>query len=153
MRSYYAYHVLMNLDPNCENYIGRYGSANVEFASAPGSITTGAGRTTGGMMTLQAAIEKGLKEEAHQITNVLMQEKKPLDIINEHLIPALDTVGKGFEKGTVFLPQLLMSAEAAKTAFAVLKEGLENSGDVQEKKKKSCLRQSKAIFTILARIL
>lgn len=43
-----------------------------------------------------------------------MQEKKPLDIINEHLIPALDTVGKGFEKGTVFLPQLLMSAEAAK---------------------------------------
>lgn len=53
-------------------------------------------------MTLQAAIEKGLKEEAHQITNVLMQEKKPLDIINEHLIPALDTVGKGFEKGTVF---------------------------------------------------
>ena len=48
MRSYYAYHVLMNLDPNCENYIGRYGSANVEFASAPGSITTGAGRTAGG---------------------------------------------------------------------------------------------------------
>lgn len=46
-----------------------------------------------------------------------------------------------------------MSAEAAKTAFAVLKEGLENSGDVQEKKEKSCLRQSKAIFTILARIL
>lgn len=139
MRSYYAYHVLMNLDPNCENYIGRYGSANVEFASAPGSITTGTGQTAGGMMTLQAAIEKGLKEEAHQITNVLMQEKKPLDIINEHLIPALDTVGKGFEKGTVFLPQLLMSAEAAKTAFAVLKEGLENSGDVQEKKEKIVL--------------
>lgn len=90
-------------------------------------------------MTLQAAIEKGLKEEASQITNVLMQEKKPLDIINEHLIPALDTVGKGFEKGTVFLPQLLMSAEAAKTAFAVLKEGLENSGDVQEKKEKIVL--------------
>ena len=139
MRSYYAYHVLMNLDPNCENYIGRYGSANVEFASASGSITTGTGQTAGGMMTLQAAIEKGLKEEAHQITNVLMQEKKPLDIINEHLIPALDTVGKGFEKGTVFLPQLLMSAEAAKTAFAVLKEGLENSGDVQEKKEKIVL--------------
>ena len=86
MRSYYAYHVLMNLDPNCENYIGRYGSANVEFASAPGSITTGAGQTAGGMMTLQAAIEKGLKEEAHQITNVLMQEKKPLDIIIDNLI-------------------------------------------------------------------
>ena len=96
-------------------------------------------------MTLQAAIEKGLKEEAHQITNVLMQEKKPLDIINEHLIPALDTVGKGFEKGTVFLPQLLMSAEAAKTAFAVLKEGLENSGDVQEKKEKTKRKGKKKI--------
>ena len=70
-----------------------------------------------------------------------------MDIINEHLIPALDTVGKGFEKGTVFLPQLLMSAEAAKTAFAVLKEGLENSGDVQEKKEKIVLaNKSKAII-------
>ena len=48
----------MNLDPNCENYIGRYGSANVEFASAPGSITTGAGRTAGGMMTLQRVNER-----------------------------------------------------------------------------------------------
>ena len=53
--------------------------------------------------------------------------QKPLDIINQELIPALDKVGKGFEKGTVFLPQLLMSADAAKIAFSVIKDSM--SGD------------------------
>lgn len=140
MRSYYAYHALMNLDPNCENYIARYGNANVQFASAPGSAGGQGGQTTdGSTMTLKSAIEKGLKEESHQITMGLMQEHKPLDVINEHLIPALDTVGKGFETGTVFLPQLLMSAEAAKAAFAVLKEGLDKSGAEQEQKEKIVL--------------
>ena len=140
MRSYYAYHALMNLDPNCENYIARYGNANVQFASAPGSAGGQGGQTAdGSTMTLKSAIEKGLKEESHQITMGLMQEHKPLDVINEHLIPALDTVGKGFETGTVFLPQLLMSAEAAKAAFAVLKEGLDKSGVEQEQKEKIVL--------------
>ena len=59
-----------------------------------------------------------------------------MEIINQHLIPALDVVGKGFEKGTIFLPQLLMSADAAKIAFAVLKDVLaQNGGDVQKKDK------------------
>ena len=56
----------------------------------------------------------------------LLKTLEPLEIINQYLIPALDEVGKGFEKGTVFLPQLLMSADAAKIAFAVLKVLLEN---------------------------
>ena len=60
----------------------------------------------------------------------------PLDIINEELVPALDKVGKGFEKGTVFLPQLLMSAEAAKAAFEVIKTVMDKSGEVQAKKGK-----------------
>ena len=62
-----------------------------------------------------------------------------MDIINTQLIPALDHVGKGFEKGTVFLPQLLMSAEAAKTAFAVLKEQMSGNEDAEEKKEKVVL--------------
>lgn len=139
MRSYYAYHVLMNLDSNCEAYIARYGGSNVQFAATPGKDSERMGQRAGDQMTLQAAIEKGLKEEAHQITRLLIQEQKPLDIINASLIPALDAVGKGFEKGTVFLPQLLMSAEAAKTAFTVLKEGMEKQGDVQDKKEKIVL--------------
>lgn len=79
---------------------------------------------------------KGLKEEAHHATGELLKEQAPLEIINEHLIPALDTVGKGFEKGTVFLPQLLMSADAAKIAFAVIKDVLaQEGGEVQAKNK------------------
>lgn len=88
------------------------------------------------MLTLKEALEKGLKEEAHHATGELLKEQAPLDIINAHLIPALDSVGKGFEKGTVFLPQLLMSADAAKIAFAVIKDVLaQEGGEVQAKNK------------------
>ena len=69
----------------------------------------------------------------------MAETQAPLDIINAELIPALNSVGDGFEKGTVFLPQLLMSAEAAKSAFAVLKEKMDKSGEVQEKKGKVVL--------------
>ena len=68
-----------------------------------------------------------------------MKDRKPLDIINEFLIPALDKVGKGFENGTVFLPQLLMSAEAAKAAFAILKDAFASGGEEEEKKEKIVL--------------
>ena len=80
-------------------------------------------------MNLKNAIEKGLKEDAEVLTKELLKDKAPLNIIDEYLIPALDTVGKGFEKGTVFLPQLLMSADAAKIAFGVLKNCFDSSED------------------------
>lgn len=130
MKSYYAYHALMNLDSNCEKYISKYAG---ESSAAP-LVSTGTGE-----MSLKAAIEKGLREEAYHITESLVKEQAPLDIINEQLIPALDYVGKGFEKGTVFLPQLLMSAEAAKTAFAILKESLPSDSGEHEKKNKIIL--------------
>lgn len=130
MKAYYAYHALMNLDKNCENYISHYAAAN-NAVSAPSE--------TGREMSLRTAIEKGLKEEAHNITASLVKHMEPLDIINEYLIPALDEVGKGFEKGSVFLPQLLMSAEAAKAAFTILKETLAAKGSDEEKKEKVVL--------------
>ena len=130
MKSWYAYHALMNLDANCENYIAKYSGAQI-------SEPSGEKKENG--MGLQAAIEKGLKEEAHGITERMAVMQAPLDIINSELIPALNSVGDGFEKGTVFLPQLLMSAEAAKSAFAVLKEKMDKSGEVQEKKGKIVL--------------
>ena len=83
---------------------------------------------------MQTAIEKGLKDDARMVTQSLSEIRAPLDIINTELIPALNRVGDGFEKGTVFLPQLLMSAEAAKSAFAVLKDRMDSSGEVQEKR-------------------
>lgn len=129
MNSYYSFCALMNMDANCETYIKQYKTQTisenivVEFQE----------------MTLQKAIEKGLKEEAHQLALALAKEMEPLDIINAQMIPALDMVGKGFENGTVFLPQLLMSAEAAKLAFAVLKDTLAKSGVAQEQKEKVIL--------------
>lgn len=130
MQSYYAYHALANLDENCENYIAHYANKSGE----PAQIAH-----TSSQLTLQTAIEKGLKEEACVATIDLLKDYRPLDIINEHLIPALDVVGKGFEKGTVFLPQLLMSAEAAKISFGVIKEELQKAGVTEEKKEKVVL--------------
>ena len=71
---------------------------------------------------------------AVESVTALLKEKEALDVINEEIIPALDHVGKGFEKGTIFLPQLLMSAEAAKAAFEVIKNAMAGSGETQEKK-------------------
>lgn len=130
MNSYLSFCALMNYDANCEDYIAHY-AGQPSPQVVPGTKTAD--------MTLKAAIEKGLKEEAHHLSKELVGEKEPLEIINEHLIPALDTVGQGFEKGTVFLPQLLMSAEAAKLAFAVLKEEIAKSGKKEEKKDKVIL--------------
>lgn len=129
MKSYYSYHALMGLDSNCETYISTYANQTNNVTTIPQSNT----------LKLDTAIEKGLKEEAHQITLTLAEKQQPLDIINTYLIPALDRVGDGFEKGTVFLPQLLMSAEAAKSAFAVLKEVLASQGKSEEKKEKVIL--------------
>lgn len=128
MRSYFSYCALMNFDSNCEAYISRYGNQ-------PGTANT-AVQTE---LTLKTAIEKGLKEEARLATLALLKDQAPLDLVNGHLVPALDVVGKGFEKGRIFLPQLLMSADAAKTAFAVIKEELAKSGESTEKKEKIIL--------------
>lgn len=129
MKAWYAYHALMGLDTNCESYIEHYSSMQ----------TLGSGKESaaesvrGDAISLQDSIKKGLKEDAANITAELSKTQDPLDIINTELIPALNYVGDGFEKGTVFLPQLLMSAEAAKSAFAVLKDKMDKSGEVQEK--------------------
>lgn len=131
MRSYDSYCALMNYDENCEEYIRRYGSFPAAPAGDPGKNDA--------HITLRSAIRKGLKEESHHAAYAMVKEKPALDIINEEMIPALDEVGKGFEQGTVFLPQLLMSADAAKAAFAVLKEELAKSGDETQKKDKIIL--------------
>ncbi|MCI9167224.1 MAG: dihydropteroate synthase [Dorea sp.] len=128
MRSYYAYRALMNYDENCEEYIRQYAG---QKTAAPVQKASG--------LTLKTAILKGLKEEAHHAAREMVKTKEPLSIINEEMIPALDEVGKGFEKGTVFLPQLLMSADAAKIAFAVLKEELSKKGTDEQKKEKVIL--------------
>ena len=76
---------------------------------------------------MQKAIVKGLKEQAAVLTKALLDTNEALSIVSEEIIPALDIVGSGFEKKTVYLPQLLMSAEAAKAAFEVIKANMSGS--------------------------
>ena len=129
MQAYYSYCALMGYDENCQAYIENCGQKQEKKTDA----------TSNSQVTLKMAIEKGLKEEATVLAKELIKEQMPLDIIQQHLIPALDLVGKGFESGTVFLPQLLMSAEAAKQAFEVLKEQMSAEGETDLKKEKIIL--------------
>lgn len=129
MNAYYSYCALMGYDENCGQYIENCGC--FQEMSKPATSKT--------ELSLNLAIEKGLKEEAYILAKELVKVQKPLDIIQEYLIPALNKVGKGFENGTVFLPQLLMSAEAAKQAFEVLKQQMSMEGETEVKKEKIIL--------------
>ncbi len=149
MQSYYCFRTLADLDHNCSDYIGKYGmeqpgkSQNVTTHNDMGDIGKATIMEVNSHPSLEHALEeavkKGFKEAAAQSVFNLLKQKNALDIINECMIPALDVVGRGFEKGTVFLPQLLMSAEAAKAAFEVIKDQLSQCGQVQEKKGKIIL--------------
>lgn len=142
MKAYRSYNALMGFDENCTNYISTYAGTTETVtvqASQAAAVAGNAPKAAGVEMTLKYAIERGLKEKAHHITRDLIGTREPLDIIQEELIPALNVVGEGFEKGTVFLPQLLMSADAAKIAFAVIKDVLASSGQEEEKKEKIIL--------------
>ena len=143
MRAYYSYLALAGLDPQCGEYISIYGSQpSVSLGvtlgrKGPSGTGDGAGMGNagqGGDFSLADAVIKGLKEASSAAAKGLLASQDPLDVINQEIIPALDAVGKGFEKGTVFLPQLLMSAEAAKAAFEVIKEQMSRSGQEQESK-------------------
>ena len=126
MCAYRSFCALSGLDENCAAYLAAY--SQQESAAPPSS-------GTGEMPSLKAAIEKGMRDTAAQAAERLLQDGvKGLDIINQHIVPALDTVGEKFEEKTFFLPQLLMSAEAAKVAFEVLKRDMrENDRVVSEK--------------------
>lgn len=117
MEAYYSFCALKGLDDNFEDYIA--------FTNGQEQVNVKADDSDG--MTLQFAIEKGFSKKAYEIAFELLKTEKPLDIINEKIIPALNTVGAGFEKNTVFLPQLLMSAEAAKEAFNAVKTAITES--------------------------
>ena len=124
MNAYYAFCALKGLDPNFEAYIANATDA----AAAP---TANSAETD-----LRTAVCKGLKEAAKQGTQKLLETMPPLEIIQTQLVPALDEVGKGFEAGTIFLPQLLMSADAAKAAFEVLKSGFTGGQETADEKHK-----------------
>ncbi len=122
MNAYYSHNALAGLDDNCAEYI----ASVTESASAPADTA----------ISLDTAIIKGMKEESARCAKALLEKKAALDVINEYIIPALDRVGDGFEKNTLFLPQLLMSADAAKAAFDEIKASIILSGKAQVKGEK-----------------
>ncbi len=128
MKAYHTFNALHNLDENCAKYI-EYATTHEEVATAAVSPVAKTGDQAGDYASaLQKAIAKGLKDQAGLLTKELLAENAPLDIIQKEIIPALDIVGKGFEEKTIFLPQLLMAAEAAKSSFEVIKEFMAGQG-------------------------
>lgn len=130
MKAYKCYMALSGKDDNCSDYIDFASNVTVSQANVQAEKNI-APKISG---DLKNAIIKGLINEAKICAKKLLETKEPLEVINEKIVPALDTVGKGFEEKKVYLPQLLVSAEAAKAAFDAVKEKIALLGDKKENK-------------------
>ena len=144
MAAVYAYNVLTNRDPQSTRYIERYANrvpastalaqANQNAVEAQGAQPGGAAEVSGPYAPLIKAVEKGLKGEAAAQTRALLETKEALELVDEALIPALDIVGNKYEKGTLYLPQLLQAASAAQSAFEEIKTAIAKKGGTSESK-------------------
>ena len=122
MRTYYAHLALAGLDPACGEYIAAIQRLGASATAA--NATASAEKAANGIENLAFSILKGLRKESVEITARLLAEKPFLSIVEEDILPALNECGKRFEQGTLYLPQLLMSAEAAKAAFDTAKAAM-----------------------------
>lgn len=127
MSAIFAFHVLHNIDENASAFIDRYKDMEIDAPElsqkkgAPGSPGTGG---VAGEHDIFYCIEKGMKGETVTAVKHLLQEHTEMELVNDFLIPALDRVGQGFEKGTIFLPQMLQAATAAQAGFDIVKTRL-----------------------------
>ena len=135
MAAVYAYNVLTNRDKQSTKYIERFAdrvpasTALAQAAKAAPAASAAEAEHTGPYAALMKAVEKGLKGDAAAHTRALLAEKQPLEVVDEALIPALDVVGAKYEKGTLFLPQLLQAASAAQSAFEEIKTAIAQKGE------------------------
>ena len=144
MAAVYAYNVLTNRDPQSTRYIERYANrvpaatalaqANQNAVAMQSTQPGGAAEVSGPYAPLIKAVEKGLKGEAAAQTRALLETKEALELVDEALIPALDIVGNKYEKGTLYLPQLLQAASAAQSAFEEIKTAIAKKGGTSESK-------------------
>ena len=121
-----AYNVLLDIDKNCVDYIEKY--------SVPADTPQPEHQKKDEPADLKTIVVKGLQNSSYDCTMKLLETTEPLKVIDEYIVPALDEVGDGYEKGKMFLPQLIMSAETAKSAFAAIKDHLDSLGVSSEKK-------------------
>lgn len=122
MNAFFSYKALAGKDESCQEYIKS--AVDTEIVQKTENLD------------LKTAIIKGMKEESARCAKKLLENTESLIIINDYIIPALDVVGDGFEKNTIFLPQLLMSADSAKAAFDEIKAHFVMSGAEQVKGEK-----------------
>ena len=133
-----AYRVLTSQDKQSSDYVAAYADVQIQTTQTSKSAATVAevGAAAPGRDALFEAVRRGLKAEARAAADAALTMREPLDVVNTSLIPALDAVGDGFEKGTVFLPQLLQAATAAQAAFESIKAKIAASGQAQGSKGK-----------------
>ncbi len=130
MKTYYTFKALKGLDENCADYIS---VADSFTSTVIDNKKETASATENNSSQLMTAVIKGFKESASEITKELLKTKEPLEIVNGEIIPALNEVGIGFENKTIYLPQLLMSAESAKCAFEVIKSFMQSGEKTKSK--------------------
>ena len=130
MGSYHTYMALMGKDKSCINYIGFFKDFTLTSEKGASSAKTDSTDEN----PLVRAIVKGLKEPSYSEAKKALEATEPLSVINEQIVPALDKVGKLFEEKKMYLPQLLMSAEAASRAFDAVKSVMKDSGLKESKK-------------------
>ena len=133
-----AYRVLTSQDKQSSDYVAAYADVQIQTTQTSKSAATVAevGAAAPGGDALFEAVRRRLKAEARAAADAALTMREPLDVVNTSLIPALDAVGDGFEKGTVFLPQLLQAATAAQAAFESIKAKIAASGQAQGSKGK-----------------
>lgn len=130
MASIFAFHVLHNIDENATAFIERYGDAALEtskISQKKDTAVTGSSANGDGSYDIFYCIEKGMKADTVVAVEKLLQDHTEMELVNDFLIPALDKVGQGFEKGTIFLPQMLQAATAAQAGFDIVKTKLAES--------------------------
>lgn len=133
MSAIFAFNVLKNVDENAARYIERYGEAVMEpgrLVKKGGGVAPDSGQAKDaaeGDGDIFYCIEKGIKAGTVAAVEELLESHDEMELVNDFLIPALDNVGKGFEKGTIFLPQMLQAATAAQAGFDVIKMRLAES--------------------------
>lgn len=137
MNAYRAYRALACIDEDCADYVAAYAGTKSETTV----VKTDAAevKSEENREKLFDIIVKGLREQSYEETKTLLETRDSMDIINGILIPALDVVGKEFEAGRMFLPQLMMSAETVKNSFDAVKEKIKSSGAAQQSKGKIVL--------------
>lgn len=132
MASIAAFHVLHNIDRNSVNFIEKYGNVDVisSISSKKENNSTDSTKNNGNHDVFYS-IEKGMGSETVSLVKALLETEDEMTVVNKYLIPALDRVGQGFEKGTIFLPQMLQAAQAAQAGFDIIKERLANKDQKQ----------------------